>query len=120
MSETRQPQTQTGQQRLVHGVNWVILKLFHGYVYTGLLVVAMVEALLSPFFGLRLAIASIGCAITAIGFILGIAGGSIERLVNWAGAIHGGITSLREGEIERLRNARQGSTSDQQVSRLKN
>src|SRR6266478_5956758 len=85
--------------RVVSAAQWFLLS---PPVAMSLLVVAMIEALLSPFLGWRFALASLATAAVAVGLILAHGAMGVQCVGSWLAGIHTQISGLHETEIKNL------------------
>lgn len=89
--QNAKPTSPTGIARIVCIAQWQLLQPI---VAMSLLALAMVEALLSPFLGWHLALASLATAAVAIGLILAHGALGIQTLGSWAAGIYQRLDSF--------------------------
>ena len=85
---------QTGQTRIARTVWAAQYFLLQPLFAMSLLVVAMVEALLSPFLGWRFALASLATAIVAVGLLLARCDLGIQTSGSWLAGIFQRLNTL--------------------------
>jgi hypothetical protein len=84
---------------------WIQKILFAGlnvFVGIGLLWLAVLEALLAPFFGMKFALCAIATAACALALFLALLGLGIDLAGSWLISIHEKLTSLHSEELQKL------------------
>jgi hypothetical protein len=74
-----------------------------------LLAIAIAEALLGPFLGMKFALCGLATAAAAVGLILAMGVSRIEMLGNWAQKIYDGVVSLHNEEMAKLTKSQQSA-----------
>jgi len=87
---------------------WTQKILFAGlnvFVGIGLLWLAVLQALLAPFFGMKFAACAIATAACALALFVALLGLGIDLAGSWLISIHEKLTSLHSEELQKLVNS---------------
>jgi hypothetical protein len=109
-----------GWARLAQCARNALWLLLEPTISLGLLAVAIIEALLSPFLGWHFALAGMATAAVAVGLILAHGALGIQYLGSWAPRIHEQLISLHDEEVKKLTEPQRRAAPEKPLPSWKN
>jgi hypothetical protein len=93
--------------RVTQSIRMALWLLLSPTFSLSLLAIAIAEALLAPFLGMKWALCGLATATAAVGLILAMGVSRIEMLGNWAQKLYDGVVSLHDEEMAKLSKSQQ-------------